>query len=82
MKRKNGEIGSFFEFPYFDCVNPTESVLYNLIHSSGKNTYIFVQDGRQAIKAVLQQIRNVHEKNVIFRHISVIQSFSPSKRWD
>lgn len=62
MKRKNGEIGSFFEFPYFDCVNPTESVLYNLIHSSGKNTYIFVQDGRQAIKAVLQQIRNVHEK--------------------
>ncbi|OQA55486.1 MAG: hypothetical protein BWY45_02203 [Euryarchaeota archaeon ADurb.Bin294] len=63
MKCEIREVGSFFEFPSFDCVNPKESVFYYLTHSAGRNNYLFVQDGRQAIKAVLRQIKNVREKN-------------------
>lgn len=60
---KNKEIGGFFEFPFFDCFDPKKSVLHYLINSSGENNYIFVQDGRQAIKKVLQLINNVQERD-------------------
>ena len=62
-KCENREIGSFFEFPAFDCEKPEESIFYYLTHSAGRNNYSFVQYGRQAIKAVLQQIKGVREKN-------------------
>ena len=56
------EIGGFFHFPSFDCIDPKKSVFHYLINSSGKNECLFIRDGRQAIKIVLQQIKNVQEK--------------------
>lgn len=76
--QKNREIGSFFEFPSFDCLNPKESILYYLTHSAGGNNYLFTQDGRQAIKAVLHQIKSVREKNCYlpaYICCSIIQPF-------
>jgi len=57
--RKEREIGGFFEFPIFDCDDPKKTVLHYLENSAGRNNYIFVQDGRQAIKMVLMQIKNI-----------------------
>lgn len=60
------EIGSFFEYPEYDCNNFEESALYALKTCYGLQTQncLFVRDGRQAIKSVLMaNYSNV--KNVI-----------------
>lgn len=78
MKCEIREIGSFFEFPSFDCVKPEESVFYYLTHSAGRNNYLFVQDGHRPIKAVLHQIKNIRKKNCYLPAYlchSIIQSF-------
>ena len=49
------EIGGFFEFPSFDCRNPSESAYHYLVsHHSGHQ---FVRDGRQALRAILIHLR-------------------------
>ncbi len=60
--KKIKEIGSFFEFPPFDCNDPEKSVLHILTNSTEDSGYTFVRDGRQAIKLVLLWIKNVQEK--------------------
>lgn len=44
------EIGSFFEFPDFDCVDYENSIYTNI---TKYDNYSFFRDGRQAIKVVL-----------------------------
>ncbi|WP_343089272.1 hypothetical protein [Methanocalculus natronophilus] len=57
------EIGGFFHFPDIEYIDSKNSVLHYLNNSIGDNKCLFIQDGRQAIKFVLQQIQDVQQKN-------------------
>lgn len=61
--KKKKEIGGFFEFPFFDCNDPSRSILHYLTTSAEDNNYAFVRDGRQAIRLVLQGIKHIQERN-------------------
>lgn len=54
------EIGGFFEYPEFDCENKNDSVYHYL--TDVPQNYVFMRDGRQAIKAVLQNIPDLENK--------------------
>jgi phage pi2 protein 07 len=54
------EIGGFFEFPEFDCSNYTNSALYYL--TDIYENHLFFRDGRQAIKSVLLNIKDLKDK--------------------
>lgn len=55
------ELGSFFEFPEFNCINLEESVYYEIITSY--NNYTFFRDGRQGIKYILSDIKERRYKD-------------------
>jgi hypothetical protein len=61
LNQRKNEIGGLFSFPFFDCTEISKSVLHYLINSSGGNNYTFVEDGRQAIKKVLLEIKDVQK---------------------
>jgi hypothetical protein len=52
------EIGGFFEFPKLDCDDPDDSSYTYLKNAYGQ--FKFVRDGRQAIKSVLLNIKNIN----------------------
>ena len=54
------EIGGFFEFPKFDSVNDTDSAYHFLINLY--EHHAFFRDGRQAIKAVLQNLNEIKNR--------------------
>jgi hypothetical protein len=54
------EIGGFFEFPKFDNIDNEDSTFHYLINLYEK--YIFFRDGRQAIKAVLQNTDEIKDR--------------------
>ena len=54
------EIGGFFEFPTFDSVDNDDSTYRHLINLY--DNYSFFRDGRQAIKAVLQNTNEIKNK--------------------
>src|SRR5665647_1981965 len=54
------EIGGFFEFPKFSSIDTSDSTYHYLI--SLYENYCFFRDGRQAIKAVLQNIEEIKNR--------------------
>jgi hypothetical protein len=61
------EIGSFFEFPRYEEVEESNSVLYAIKTGYGSDyNAIFVGDGRQAIKAVLLNLVDKLNKRKIY----------------
>ncbi len=52
------EIGGFFEFPKLDCDDPDDSSYKYLKKAYGR--FKFVRDGRQAIKSVLLNIKDIN----------------------
>src|SRR5665647_1066990 len=54
------EIGGFFEFPKFDNIDNDDSTFHYLINLY--ENYSFFRDGRQAIKAVLQNTDEIKDR--------------------
>ena len=54
------EIGGFFEFPKLDSIDNGDSTYHHLINLY--ENYSFFRDGRQAIKAVLQNIDDIKNR--------------------
>jgi hypothetical protein len=57
------EIGGFYELPEFPCCDSTRSA-FSWLTSGNKGTAVFVNDGRTAIKAVLENIEEKYHKEV------------------
>lgn len=55
------ELGSFYEFPEFNCTKLEKSAYYNIITSY--NNYHFFREGRQALKFILSNIKGNKNKD-------------------
>ena len=71
------EIGGFFEFPKFDSIDGDDSTYHHLTNLY--ENYSFFRDGRQAIKAVLQNIEEINSRRCYLPAYlcdSIIQPFT------
>ncbi|MGA2121586.1 MAG: hypothetical protein ABSG49_06015 [Methanoregula sp.] len=57
------EFGGFYELPEFPCCDSTRSA-FSWLTSGDKGTAVFVNDGRTAIKAVLENLEEKYRREV------------------